>query len=242
MKITFFGTSSGTARKNRRNTSIFFEIGEHKYIFDMGCNVVEDLHNRDLHCEQIDAVFISHMHGDHANGLIPFLGNIDRPSRLGADPLICLPPPMEQTIKAFYAWRDCTAHREHRAYRFQEIEEGAFYDDGILKVTAYRTAHCWMSFSFLLEAEGKRVFFSGDFSRQPETEFPYEIMEQPLDLAICELGHFSAEKYQIIFAEKKPKQMYITHVSTKVAATIPPFLQVVDYPVQEAQDGMEIEL
>ena len=242
MKITFFGTSSGTARKNRRNTSIFFEIGNHKYIFDMGCNVVEDLHNRDLHCEQIDAIFISHMHGDHVNGLIPFLGNIDRPSRLGADPLICLPPPMEQTIKAIDAWRDCTAHREHRTYRYQEIGEGTFYDDGTLKVTAYRTAHCWMSFSFLLEAEGKRVYFSGDFSREPENEFPYEILEQPLDAAICELGHFSAEKYQIIFAEKQPKKMYITHVSTRFAETIPPFAASVDYPVTEAYDGLEFEV
>ena len=153
MKITFFGTSAATPRKNRRNTSIFFEIGEHKYIFDMGCNVIEDLSNRGIDCEEIDAVFISHMHGDHTGGLIPFLGNIDRPALFHIDPLICLPPPMEQTIDAYVAWRKCTSHREQRTFRFQEIEVGTFYDDGTLKVTAYRTEHCWMSFALKGEAK-----------------------------------------------------------------------------------------
>ncbi len=242
MKITFFGTSAATPRKNRRNTSIFFEIGERKYIFDMGCNVIEDLSNRGIDCEEIDAVFISHMHGDHTSGLIPFLGNIDRPALFHIDPLICLPPPMEQTIDAYVAWRKCTSHREQRTFRFQEIEPGTFYDDGILKVTAYRTEHCWMSFAFLLEAEGKRVFFSGDFSREPEKEFPYEILEQPLDVAICELGHFPAEKYGIIFAEKKPKHLYIAHISSRFLKTIPPFAESADFPVTGAYDGLEVEI
>ena len=242
MKITFFGTGAATPRKNHRNTSIFFEIGEHKYIFDMGCNVVEDLHNRDIDCGEIDAIFISHMHGDHSSGLIPFLSNIDRPALFHIDPLIFLPPPMEQTIDAYVAWRKCASHREQRTFRFQEIESGTFYDDGTLKVTAYRTRHCWMSFAFLLEAEGKRVFFSGDFSREPETEFPYEILEQPLDAAICELGHFPAERYGIIFREKQPKKLYITHISSRRIDTIPPFIESADFPVEATYDGLEIEV
>lgn len=242
MKVTFFGTSAATPRKNHRNTAIFFEIGEHKYIFDMGCNVVEDLGNRGISCDEIDAVFISHMHGDHSSGLIPFLGNIDRPALFYIDPLIFLPPPMDQTIDAYFAWRRCASEREPRNFRFREIELGTFYDDGTLKVTAYRTKHCWMSFAFLLEAEGKRVFFSGDFSREPETEFPYEILEQPLDAAICELGHFSAEKYGTIFAEKQPKHLYITHISSRFAKTIPPFAESASFPVTGVQDGFEFEV
>lgn len=249
MRITFFGTSSGSPAPNMKCSCTLIEVGAKKYIIDAGTLIIEHLATRNIALPEISALFITHMHRDHTDGLPSFYLRMNHP-RFAEFPVpeILLPQqPMEPIIEALTAWRNCNGGSVRPAredIKFTQVNPGVVFDDGVLKVTAYLTRHSGVvhTYSYLLEAEGKRVFFSGDFSRMPDEEFHYEILDDPLDLAICELGHFKAEKYATIFKDHPPKQLIINHISKKNIASAYDFLDVCEFPTLLAHDGMVIDV
>lgn len=247
MRITFFGSSSGSPGPNMKCSCTLIEIGEKKYIIDLGTILIEQLANRNINIAEINALFITHMHRDHTDGLPSYYLRLHSPYGKLADPDIFLPGPIEPIIDALKAWRMCngaTPESVFRPIKFHEVQEGEIFNDGTLKVTALPTKHSQVlnCYSYLLEAEGKRVFFSGDFNRQPDEEFHYEILDEQLDLAVCELGHFKAEKYGIIFAEKPPKKLIINHISKKNMASAYDFRLSSEFPTDLAHDGMVVDV
>lgn len=124
------------------------------------------------------------------------------------------------------------------------MHDGAIYDDGDLKVTAYRTKHCRTSYAYLVEAEGKRVLFTGDLSgKGPSEDFPTATLHEGLDLAICESAHFSADAYAPIFAENPPKRVVINHYQPRLYPSICTLAEMLGpTPVEAATDDLEITL
>ena len=248
MRITFLGTSSGSPAPNMRCSCTLIEIGEKKYIIDAGTLIIEQLATRNIAITDINALFITHMHRDHTDGLPSFyLRMHHRRFAQFPSPKIFLPQnPMQPTIDALNAWRTCCGgvRLPEQPVEFVQVEPGVIYDDGVLKVTALPTKHSDIlhSYSYLLEAEGKRVFFSGDFSSKPIGEFHYEILEDQLDLAVCELGHFTADTYGIIFKDHPPKQLIINHISQRKFASAYEFLTVSEFPTLLAHDGMVFDV
>ena len=238
MRIKFFGTSSGSSRANRQCSCAMVETGGKRYIVDIGMDINHALQTVGLNVSKISAVFITHMHADHTDGLPSFL-------RFGrTEPVkVMLPPPMEKTVKAIEGWLACNYHKVPlEKVSFSEITEGLIFDDGNIKVTAYRTQHSEYSYSFLFEAEGKRVLFTGDMTRNPETDFAYAALDGGLDAAICELGHFPAYKYAEIFKDNVPRKIYINHISTKFIDTAYAFQRESALPIRLAHDGREVEI
>ena len=130
-----------------------------------------------------------------------------------------------------------------RDFEFHQVREGALYDDGTLRVTAYRTFHIAESYCYLIEAEGKRVFFSGDMCHKgPQNDFPTSILEKPIDLAICEAAHFRATEYLPIFkGQSNLKKLCFNHYSERHLASIPEMKELLsEIPVIRAFDGLEI--
>ena len=242
MKIAFFGASHGVPEKGRRCSCILVEVGENRYFIDMGTNAIEQLRDRDIPVESVKGIFITHMHGDHTNGLISFI-DVCNWFFVDANPTIILPPPMDKAIEIIKAWLNCNHYPNVRYFDFREVKEGVCFDDGILKVTSYRTSHRAQSFSYLLEAEGKRVFFSGDMG-SPQKDIDMKILEKPLDLAICEVAHFPATDYLPLFENNKNlKKLCFNHYPEEdYADSIKEVKEKLDCEVCVAIDGMEFYL
>lgn len=240
MKITFFGTSHGVPEANRRCSSTLIEIGNKRYFIDMGTQSVELLATRNMPIESINGIFITHMHGDHSNGLISFLDLCSWKFKT-ADPLIFLPEDVDEAKRAIGAWLKYN-HVDMRDFKLKRVVEGTVYDDGEIKVTAYRTKHAEYSYAYLIEAEGKRVLFSGDLSYNgPSDDFPTSVLDQPLDLAVCEAAHFDATEYLPIFEAKKPTKLCFNHYSDKhLKSVLEVKERLVDVEVLRVLDGMEI--
>lgn len=243
MKIVFFGTSHGVPEPNRKFSCTMIEIGKNRYFIDMGTNAIEEMNTRNIAPESVKAVFITHMHGDHTNGLLSFADLCSWYYR-NAKPIFILPEPVEENKANLSAWLKCNG-TTLKDFEFRPIELGLFYEDDNLRVTAFKTGHTDMSYSFLVEAEGKRVLFSGDLSlKGPQEDFPVSVFEKPLHLAICECAHFKADKYLPIFENQKNlKALCFNHY---IGTYIPSLLEVKnalkDIPVYIANDGMEIIL
>ncbi|MBQ6708049.1 MAG: ribonuclease Z [Clostridia bacterium] len=207
MRITFIGTSHGVPEAHRKCSCTMIEVGGNIYFVDMGTHAIEGMRDRNLPIEAVKGIFITHMHGDHSNGLIPFI-DICNWFFIDTDPLICIPN--IEAVDIIKKWQDITLVSPLREFRFKETKEGVIFDDGVLKVTAVATQHCLNSYSYILEAEGKTVLFTGDL-RNPGIDFPAPAMERELDLAICEAAHFSALDYLPVFEKCKIRKVCINH-------------------------------
>ena len=208
----------------------------------MGTQSVEDLATRRIPSDSVKAVFITHMHGDHTNGLFSFV-DICSWYYKKADPEIFLPEPVDTAVELMRAWLKHNG-TNMRDFRFSPVKEGVLFEDEKVKVTAYKTKHIANSYAYLFEAEGKRVLFGGDMSvKGPADDFPLEVLERPLDLAVCEAAHFAATDFVPIFVDKDVKQICMTHYSDRYLASVLELkAQLPDKTVFRTEDNMEVYL
>lgn len=236
MKITFLGTSHGVPEANRKCSCTLIDVNGRYYFIDMGVMAINDLVTKGISVDAVKGIFITHMHGDHINGLIGFADLISWYYRT-ADPVIYLPDIAGEKIIS--DWITCV-HSFQRGLHYEEIKSGVIFDDGFLKVSAIPTQHICKSYAFLVEADGKYVLFTGDL-KNPSLDFPEVAKKQEIDLAVCEGAHFSVTEYESVLGECKIKKICINHY---VPWNIPDILQLAEnmgeIPVIIANDGMEI--
>ena len=139
MKITFVGSSHGVPEAHRKCTCIMIEVGENVYFVDMGTSAIDALRTRGIDIDKVKGVFVTHMHGDHTNGLIQFVDLITWYFKT-PDPVICLPMP--EAAKVIDAWLEVTMNGAKKDIQYRETQPGVVFDDGVLKVTAIPTQHC----------------------------------------------------------------------------------------------------
>lgn len=243
MRILFFGAGHGVPEPDRKCSSALIEVGESRYIVDMGTQSIEQMATRGIPADSIRAIFFTHMHGDHTNGIISFLDLCSWKFKT-AEPTLFWPCDTERVRELLSAWLSLN-ETEMRPFDFRRVAAGVIYDDGVLRVTAYATRHCRESYAYLLEAEGKRVLFSGDLStRGPAVDFPITVLDAPLDLAVCECAHFTATDYLPLFEGKKTlRALCFNHYSDRHLASVLSIpARLPNVRVFRAFDGSEIVL
>ena len=130
MQITFLGASHGVPEANRRCSCTLIETNGRYYFIDMGVNAIDALRTRGIEVEDVKGIFITHMHGDHTNGLISFVDLISWYFKT-ADPEICLPN--LEGVEAIRAWLKAN-HCEMRDLRFKKITDGTIFDLSLIHI------------------------------------------------------------------------------------------------------------
>jgi len=257
MKITFLGSSHGVPGVERFCSSAAVEVNGNIYLIDVGAPIIDQLMRNGLMQEgpegktfdKIKGVFVTHIHGDHLNGLINLLD-------LGCwyYPELRFPiylPELRpvEPIKAYL--ESIRIKLDEDRFTFKLAEEGVVFENEEIKVTYYQCYHLkgneerGFSYSILVEAEGKRVVFTGDLSHGMRHEdFPKVALEEEVDLVICEMAHFGAEEI-IPFMEKcKTKEFWFSHVN-RTPVKFPQIAEMdgkFPFPVRNAKDNDTIEL
>lgn len=238
MIIRFIGASHGVPEPNRKCSCTMIEISGRYYFIDMGTPPIDYLVTAGIPVDAVKGIFITHMHGDHTNGLVSFVDLISWYFKT-SDPTICLPN--IEGAKAIENWIKVT-QSSTRKLNYQEIQPGVIFDDGFLRVTAIPTLHAERSYAFFLEGEGKSIIFTGDL-KHPDKDFPEIAKERETDLIVCESAHFNATDYLPHLQACKTKLVYVNHYQGKL---IPYILKLAeemgDIPVKLAYDGSEIKL
>ncbi len=204
MKITFLGTSHGMENPVRNRQAMLFEVNENAYLVDAGAPVLKLFSEKSFELSKLKAIFISHAHGDHTEGLADLLSDIK-----------------DMNIPVFLPDR-ATFDRIKEEYRgsalsFKRIEDGEIYNDGTLTLWARRTMHindtedAYRSYGFTLEGEGKRVVVTSDMSADL-CDFPKEIYTKKADLVISECAHFTATELFERLRKSKIDRAAIIHV------------------------------
>ena len=220
MKITFLGTSAGIPDPDRHCSSTMIEVGERVYIVDAGAPMVDCLRTQGLlmereNAERIAAVFATHSHSDHTVGMLHLLDACTWYFRTASFDVILPEKELGEKFAGCIEIMEKLPFPSDRLH-LKEASAGVVYDDGVLRATYIPTRHCepHPSYSILIEAEGKKVLFSGDLSqRLNKTDVPALLSDAELDLFVCELAHFTPEELSPYLDTCRARAVYFNHVN-----------------------------
>ena len=243
MRITFFGSSHGVPEPHRKCSCTLIEAGGKKYLIDAGTDPVDELVTRGIGIEEISAVFITHLHGDHTDGLIHMVDLLSWYYKT-ASPKFYLPKiGLWDAMKPWLAIQGVELRED---LEFTEIREGVFYDDGVLRVTAFRTGHIDVSYAFMLEAEGKKLLFTGDMKHEtgPVDDYGRYTENCKFDFVAAECAHFDAMLYEAPIRKNPPKLFCFNHYSPRFEESCLHLKASVQdaVPVIMATDGLMVEV
>lgn len=243
MRIVFLGTTHGVPEPNRKYSCTMVEAGGRKYLIDAGTDPMPEIISRGIYPREISAVFITHSHSDHIGGLLPFV-NLCSWFYKDANPDIYVPE-----LQYVDAMKVCIAamHEELREdLRFTEIKESVIFDDGVLKVTAMKTGHMPNAYAFRLEAEGKKVLFTGDMKvgEGPTADFARFTDGETFDAVVAECAHFNAMQYLEPIRKNPPKRFFFNHYSWAFVESCHHLRTLLEgeIPVVLVTDGYEVSL
>ncbi|MGZ5177759.1 MAG: MBL fold metallo-hydrolase, partial [Burkholderiales bacterium] len=69
LRVTLLGTGSPTPAMNRFGPSTLVEAGEQKFLFDAGRGALQRLTQLKVRWQDVEGVFLTHLHSDHLVGL-----------------------------------------------------------------------------------------------------------------------------------------------------------------------------
>lgn len=240
MRLTFIGTSHGLPEPNRKCSCTLITVGQNNYFVDMGAQAMENLINMGIEPNSVKGIFFTHKHGDHTDGIINFYDLATWYYR-ECNPVIQFSSP--EFINAINVWREACGESPREGITLETVKNGLTFDDGILKVTAVPTEHTSDSHAFLIEAEGKKVLFTGDLA-YPEKDFPAIAYDNELECIIGEGAHFSILQYLPYLEKCKYKRFFLNHYPAfKNMDNLKTFRDTIaPIPFKLATDGLIVEI
>ena len=140
MEFTFLGTSAGTPTRARNVSALALQHGrpKHWYLIDCGEATQHQLLRSRHSVMQLQAIFITHIHGDHTFGLPGLLASASMMKR--TEPLtIVAPKQVQNFVEAALGNTDSTLGYE---LRFVDSEAGDFvWEDEAFRVTTTALSH-----------------------------------------------------------------------------------------------------
>ena len=214
MRLTVIGSAPAyTSRSGVASSCYLVEHEDSALLFDMGQGSFAELW-RYRRPDEIDAVFISHMHADHNVDLIP-LRHWVRFENGGRGPALFAPPELRGRFADFHADPGFMGD-----FAGEPLDERSFRV-GALEIRAGRVTHIQNSFGFRVSVaatEGPGLVYSGDCGRADDL-LP---LVRAADTLLCEAAwgagrvdapiHLTAEQAASVAARSGAGRLVLTHV------------------------------
>src|SRR3954468_1379020 len=247
MKLTIIGSGDAFGSGGRYNTCFHLVSNTRTYLIDCGASAMPALKARGIDPNTIDAVILSHLHGDHFGG-IPFLMlDAQYLSRRERPLLFAGPPGTAARIPA--AMEVFFTNSSKAKYRFpwsiSEIAVGEPADVLGLRVVSAEVIHSSGAPSTALRlSDGKKTFaYSGD-TQWTDALLP---ISSGADLFIVECydyerdltGHLNWKTIQQRLNDFAARRVMITHMNPTMLARIE---EAKAAGVLVAEDGLVLDL
>lgn len=247
MKLTIIGCGDAFGSGGRSNTCFHLETAKGTLLVDCGASALPALKARAIDLNAIDAIVLSHLHGDHFGGLPFFMLDSQFLARRERPLLIAGPPGtrarLDAAMEVFFP--KSTGTKWRFPWRVEEISVGVSADIlGHSIVTAEVIHQSGAPSTALRLSDGKKTFaYSGD------TEWTDALLPiaRAADLFICECygfagkltGHMSWEILQPRLADLAARQIMLTHMNPTMLARLD---EVRAGGVLLAEDGLVREI
>jgi ribonuclease BN (tRNA processing enzyme) len=244
MKVHILGCGDAFGSGGRNQSSYLIEAEQRMFLLDCGPTTLSAMKRARFDPRRLDAIFLSHLHGDHFGG-VPFFFLEYLYVKPRAKPLhVAGPPGSEERIRELFRVlyggnapaRDLPPTQFHLLYP----EKSALIEG--IEVFPFRVPHQVDDISLGLKVicEKKRILFSGDSAW---TDL-FITHARGVDLFLCECSFYEPEGGNHInyltlrekLSRMECKKLVLTHLGEKMLA------RKTDLPVTMAEDGMIIEL
>ena len=174
MIIHTLGTGHGDSTHSRLNSSTVYETADGMlYLIDAGAPVEALIRRKALKLRNLRAVFVTHMHDDHAGGLTGLLKQTHKYPDERTFPLT-IHLPEENAITALKLWYAAVHENpDVPEFEYRVTDDGLVFEDDYVRVCAIRTCHlrtkgrnegdpCSFAYDLYFKKESLRVLHTGD--------------------------------------------------------------------------------
>lgn len=243
VRVRLLGSGDSFGSGGRHQACILVEGADHRLLLDCGATALVAMRAAGVEPASLDAIVISHFHGDHFGG-VPFLILDQQFAKRDRTLVIAGPPGVEERVRlAFDALYPGSAARAHAAVkvRYQELGRDPVAV-GAASVIALPVAHLPATepHGLRLTIDGRTIAYSGDSEWCPAlTQLAGEA-----DLFICECYSFNKRIPKHLdhatLVEKRheltAKRIVLTHLGPDALANLASFQFTV------ASDGFQLSL
>jgi ribonuclease BN (tRNA processing enzyme) len=226
MRLTVVGCGDAFGSGGRSNACFWLETNKGVVVVDFGASALPALKKLNLDPNTIDAIVLSHLHGDHFGGLPFLLLDAQFLSRRNRPLLIAGPPGTEARLhaamEAFFP--KSTGSKWKYEWKVQEIAVGVETDVIGHSVVTTEVIHQSGAPSTALRiSDGSKTFaYSGD-SEWTDALLP---IARGADLFICECyndagkltGHINWETLKARLPDFGARQVMVTHMNPTMLA------------------------
>jgi ribonuclease BN (tRNA processing enzyme) len=226
MEIRFLGSGDAFGSGGRYHTCFLVTAAETRFLIDCGASSLIALKRYGVDPNSIDAVLVSHLHGDHFGGLPFFLLDAHLVSRR-TRPLTLAGPPgfrdrLRQAQEVFFP--GSTGIASKFGLTVIEMPERVMQRIGSVQVTPFLVQHYSGAppYALRIEVDGRVVTYSGD------TEWVENLIPAAAgaDLFITEAYFYDKKvKYHLDYATLRTrladigaKRVILTHMSAEMLA------------------------
>jgi len=247
MKVTIVGSGDAFGSGGRFNTCIMIETAGRCVLLDFGASSLVALRAHGIDPDAIEAIILSHLHGDHFGGL-PFLLLDGQFLSRRTRPLVIAGPPgsrdrITALLEVFFP--GSTGMEWRFPWEVIEIMPGVASEVVGLKIMTVEVVHASGAPSTAVRlADGRAVLaYSGD-TEWTEALIP---VADGADLFIIECydharrvaGHITWSILKARLADLKARRIMITHMNPSMLARIE---EATSLGLLVAKDGLAIEI
>ncbi len=247
MRLTVLGSGDAFGSGGRLNTCFMVESGGQTILLDCGATALPAMAMHGVSASTIDAVVLSHLHGDHFGGLPFFLLQGQFAAR-GERPLVIAGPPgtqtrLQQAMEVFFPKSSAIPWRFE--WRVQEIDVGKPAKVLHFDIVTAEVVHQSGAPSTALRiSEGDTVLaYSGD-TEWTEALLP---IARDADLFIVECyeydrrvtGHMTFTVLRERLGDLKARRVMLTHMNPRMLAQTEEARKA---GLLVAEDGLRLEL
>ncbi len=244
MRLTIAGSGDAFGSGGRLHTCFVLETAKAVLLVDCGASALPALRRQGVDPNRVDAVVLSHLHGDHFGGLPFFL--LDAQFTRRVQPLtIAGPLGIKRKLIALMEalFENSSKTQQRFALDVVELAPQQLREFGAVKVAPYPVVHGESGGPFLayrIEAEGRTITYSAD------TEWTEMLIPaaRNADLFICEAyyydrvvkNHLDLKTLEQHLPDIAPKKLVLTHMSDDMLGRLDRL------PHSAASDGLVIEI
>jgi ribonuclease BN (tRNA processing enzyme) len=165
-EVVFIGTSDAFGAGGRRQSAVLLRSSSGTVLVDCGTTTNTGLSDLAIEREEIDAMLISHFHGDHFAGIPLMLLAAQYADRRTRPMLIAGPPGIEQRVRLLADAMGHPMEDKEWSYpiHFQELHAGSEQEVGPTSVRTFETQHQSDAHpqGYRITSGGRSISYSGD--------------------------------------------------------------------------------
>ncbi len=243
LRVRLLGSGDAFGSGGRLQTCIALEAARTRVLLDCGATSLTAMRRFGVEPPLVDAIAVTHLHGDHFGGLPFFIldaqfGRRERPLTIAGPP--GLAERLRDTMEALFPGSSRTQQRF--ALDLIELRPGTRTAIGSAAMTAFPVQHASgaPAFALRIECAGRVIAYSGD------TEWADSLIAvaDGADLFICEAYFFDKQvkyhlDYRTLLTHRdalRCRRLVLTHMSADMLR------HVAEVPEECGEDGLVIEV